>query len=218
MRKADIVTGCIYGNGKGRYRLVLDEAPWYKLYSGVSDEDNVAYLAFRTKMTGIVTHTLPLASGMMQVCTRASMASWSKERLQGEREARIATATGMLVEDNLRRAERPEEGAERVKLEEVTLFTNSYLWYETALTEETPPTRALVQLPDGTRDWAAVSVKSVTDRWEHNGAVLETERAGLFLTIESHPAFPTAEGVPIEHYPVAVLEFDGFELTAGVQS
>jgi|APSaa5957512535_1039671.scaffolds.fasta_scaffold08074_4 hypothetical protein len=218
MRKADIVTGGIYGNGKGRYRLVLDEAPWYKLYSGVSDEDNVAYLAIRTKRVMGKESLVVQSPGVMQVCTRASLASWAKEQPRSGQNDGMYTVFGLAVHENLKRSERPEEGAERVKLEEVTLFTNSYLWYETALTEETPPVRALVQLPDGTRDWAAVSVKSVTDRWEHNGGILETERSGLFLTIESHPAFPTAESVPIEHYPVAVLEFDGFELTAGAQS
>lgn len=73
MRKSDIVTMDVYSNGKDRYRVVLDAAPWYKLYSGVQDDDNVAYLDFRTKLTGIVTHTVPISPGLMKVCTRTSI-------------------------------------------------------------------------------------------------------------------------------------------------
>lgn len=74
MKKADIVIGCVYTNGKGRERQILDRTQdgKYALYAGQTEQDCVFYEVVKdgTKKN--------LSAGNRGVMTATSFASWAK--------------------------------------------------------------------------------------------------------------------------------------------
>jgi hypothetical protein len=74
MKKDEILADAIYTDGKGNQRLVLDFGEKYVLYAGQANSDNLRYrLIAKKRGPGIVDYEYN--------CTRASFASWAKERV-----------------------------------------------------------------------------------------------------------------------------------------
>lgn len=72
MKKSEIEIGGMYSNGKGRVRRIIEEGP-FKLYSGQTDTDCVKYVTVKAGNK----RNLQRESAM----TRASFATWAKERV-----------------------------------------------------------------------------------------------------------------------------------------
>lgn len=71
MKKSEIVVGAVYTNGKGRFRLVLDTGPQYKLYDSQTETDCLCY-------RGAIVQKRDVKQEPKENSTRASFASWAK--------------------------------------------------------------------------------------------------------------------------------------------
>ena len=76
MKKADIVIGACYSNGKGRIRKVLDIGPQYKYYDSAECEENLRYEIIHDGTKG------NLCAGEMSNMSAQSFSSWAKERVE----------------------------------------------------------------------------------------------------------------------------------------
>lgn len=77
MKKSEIKVGCVYSNGRGRARRVVDIGPQYKLYDGQESTENLRYEIVRD---GSKTNR---TAGQQQNMTLAAFASWAKEFFEG---------------------------------------------------------------------------------------------------------------------------------------
>jgi hypothetical protein len=75
LKKAEIVVGGFYSNGKGRIRKVVAEGPEYVLYEGQASTNNLRYEIINdgTKKNRTV--------GEQGNITRTAFATWAKERI-----------------------------------------------------------------------------------------------------------------------------------------
>lgn len=69
MKKAEIVNGGVYGNGKGRTRKIVGEND-YRSHPFQSDGDCVQYMILSR-----------IGRGLIRSMTRTAFASWAKERI-----------------------------------------------------------------------------------------------------------------------------------------
>lgn len=74
MKKSEIKIGCIYSNGRGRARKVVDIGPQYKLYDGQASTENLRYEII---VDGSKSNRTAGQQGNM---TLVAFANWAKER------------------------------------------------------------------------------------------------------------------------------------------
>jgi len=75
VRKADIRVGERYTDGKGNAREVISEGPEFTLYRGQAEKDNLRYRVVAKRLG-------PLTVGEERNSTRASFASWARDRVR----------------------------------------------------------------------------------------------------------------------------------------
>ena len=76
MKKSEIVVNGIYSNGKGRLRKVVAEGSEYVLYGSQTETDNLRYEVLNDGTKKNKT------AGEQGNITRASFATWAKERVE----------------------------------------------------------------------------------------------------------------------------------------
>lgn len=76
MKKAEIVKGGVYSNGKGRIRKVVAVGAEYVLYDGQAETDNLRYEVVHDESKKNRT------AGEQGNITRTSFASWAKEKME----------------------------------------------------------------------------------------------------------------------------------------